>query len=53
MQSVVSYTTRPKRIGEVDGIDYHFITEDDFFNKQKENFFAEVKSYEVFTETEK
>lgn len=27
---VVSYTTRPRREGEVDGIDYHFVTPKDF-----------------------
>ncbi|CAN0556399.1 unnamed protein product, partial [Laminaria digitata] len=26
----VSVTTRPKRPGEVDGVDYHFINPDDF-----------------------
>jgi len=29
----ISYTTRPIREGEVDGIDYHFISEPEFVNK--------------------
>ncbi len=29
----VSYTTRPPRKGEVDGEDYHFISEREFFDK--------------------
>ena len=42
---VVTYTTRPMRQGEVDGVDYHFLSEDDF-NKRKENgFFVEYASY--------
>lgn len=27
---IVSYTTRPPRDGEIDGINYHFITDDEF-----------------------
>lgn len=30
---IVSCTTRPKREGEIDGINYHFITLEDFQNK--------------------
>jgi guanylate kinase len=29
-KTIISYTTRPKRIGEVDGKDYHFVTEEQF-----------------------
>ena len=27
VKEVVSYTTRPPRPGEVDGVDYHFVSE--------------------------
>ena len=37
----VSCTTRPKRTGETDGIDYHFIDKDDFEKQIKENMFIE------------
>lgn len=37
----VSATTRAKRPHEVDGIDYHFITKDDFVNKMHRSDFAE------------
>lgn len=47
MESVVSYTTRPPRQGEVDGVAYHFITQEDFFKKEKHGFFAETTSYNV------
>ena len=26
-----SYTTRPKRNGEIDGVDYYFVTKEEFF----------------------
>ena len=47
MNSVVSYTTRPPRNGEVDGIAYHFITKEEFLEKEKQGFFAETTSYNV------
>ncbi|MBN1897524.1 MAG: guanylate kinase [Spirochaetes bacterium] len=37
----ISTTTRPKRKGEVDGRDYFFITEDDFKEKIKSEYFVE------------
>ncbi len=47
MNSVVSYTTRPPRKEEVDGIAYHFITKEEFFDKERQGFFAETTSYNV------
>lgn len=47
MKAVVSYTTRPPRKGEIDGIVYHFITKEEFFEKEKQGFFAETTSYNV------
>ena len=41
----ISYTTRPPRPSEKDGVDYHFISRDDFLNKQRAGFFAEVGKY--------
>ena len=49
MNSVVSYTTRPPRKGEVDGIAYHFITKEEFLDKENQGFFAETTSYDVAT----
>lgn len=37
----VSYTTRQKRIGEINGREYFFVTENDFDKKVRERFFAE------------
>jgi guanylate kinase len=42
---IVSYTTRPPRAGEVDGIDYHFISTEHFESLKKQEFFAESAQY--------
>lgn len=42
---VVTCTTRPKRIGEIDGFDYHFLSEEKFETLQKEDYFAETATY--------
>ncbi len=44
----ITYTTRPKRAGEVDGRDYHFISEEEFIaHKRRGDFleFAMVHGY--------
>lgn len=47
LKKVVTYTTRPMRKGEVNGIDYHFISEDEFKRKIDELFFMEYKTYQT------
>lgn len=37
----VSATTRPMRPGEIDGKDYHFITEEEFHQREEEGYFLE------------
>lgn len=50
----ISYTTRFPREGEVQGVDYHFITEEDFKRKIEENDFLEyVQLYETYYGTSK
>lgn len=44
-KKIVSYTTRQPRQGEVDGIDYHYISENQFIKLQNEGYFAEVGEY--------
>jgi len=44
---IVSYTTRPMRDGEVDGITYKFIDKEKFLTLKEKNFFAETTSYHV------
>jgi len=42
---VVTCTTRPKRIGEIEGFDYHFLTDELYDKQKKEGYFAETASY--------
>ena len=42
---VISYTTRDPREGEIDGVDYHFITVKQFKELQGQGFFAETAIY--------
>lgn len=46
IQTSISHTTRTKRKGEVDGVDYHFVTTDQFKRLISENAFYEYA--EVF-----
>lgn len=41
----VSVTTRPKRVNEIDGVDYHFITENEFLSKIDEDYFFEWERF--------
>ena len=42
---IISYTTRPPRSGEVDGVDYHFISVEQFKSLNEQGFFAEKAEY--------
>ncbi len=44
-QKTVSYTTRPPRDNEIDGVDYHFITEDEYIEKFNSGYFVETGAY--------
>ena len=37
----VSHTTRPMRSGEVDGVNYHFVSREEFLERHKQNEFLE------------
>ncbi|MGZ6250434.1 MAG: guanylate kinase [Candidatus Chromulinivorax sp.] len=41
VQRVITYTTKQARVIEKNGIDYHFISEQDFKSKIEEDFFLE------------
>lgn len=41
MRHSVSFTTRPRRNGETDGVDYHFVNQETFDNMVSEGAFAE------------
>ena len=49
LDPVISYTTRPIRKNEKNGIDYNFISKQEFINKEKQGFFVETTSYKVST----
>lgn len=44
-KKLISYTTRKPRSGEVDGVDYHFVTDEKFDELVSNDFFAEHASY--------
>lgn len=44
-KNIISYTTRPPRDGEVNGVDYYFISTGEFEYLKTNNFFAETTSY--------
>src|SRR5580698_9904346 len=46
IQRAINYTSRPPRDNEVNGIDYHFITPEDFINKKASGFFLETTYYD-------
>lgn len=47
MPIATSFTTRPMRDGEVDGREYHFITEEEFNELKESNQLAEYTEYNV------
>lgn len=44
-KKMVTYTTREKRPGETDGVDYHFLSETDFEKKRQNRDFIETTTY--------
>lgn len=47
IKKCVTYTTRPPRPNEVNGVDYHFISTDCFEKLVGKNFFAEWRIYKT------
>ena len=47
LSPIVTYTTRPKREKEINGVTYNFISEDDFYLLKEKGFFATTSSYNV------
>lgn len=43
----LTYTTRPPRKGEESGVDYNFLSEEEFLYLKEKRYFLETKSYEV------
>ena len=45
LKTVVMYTTRPIRVSETDGVEYHFVDEKKFEELKKQNKIIEHRSY--------
>ena len=45
MQKAISHTTRPMRDGEVNGIDYYFVNDDEYIDMLNNNLFCESANY--------
>lgn len=45
IEKVITCTTRPIRPGEVDGVDYHFFSQEEFLRKKNMGFFIETTKY--------
>ena len=44
VQRVITYTSKTPRPGEINGVDYHFVTEEEFKAKIETNFFVEYST---------
>lgn len=45
---VVTCTTRPKRVNEIEGFDYHFLSPEEFLLKKKQGYFIETTHYNQY-----
>lgn len=45
---MVTYTTRPKRINEIDGFDYNFVSEEQFLLLKDQYYFVETAQYNQY-----
>ena len=45
IKKVITHTTRDKRVGEVNGIDYHFVSKDEFLSLKENDYFVETTIY--------
>lgn len=50
LKAAISHTTRPIRKNEIDGVDYHFISEKEFLYMDENNEFIETRKYNVIDE---
>ena len=44
-KKIVTNTTREKRVNEINGVDYNFLSYDDFLDKKNRNYFIETVLY--------
>ena len=48
LQIAVSHTTRPIRKNEENGVEYHFISQENFLKKQQNEYFIETRKYDTY-----
>lgn len=48
---LITYTTRPIRQGEINGVTYHYISEEEFISKINSGFFIEWRKYKTTSGT--
>lgn len=47
LKTIITYTTRPIRKGETEGIEYHFVTQEQFMKWEREHKIIEKRSYQT------
>ena len=47
LKPIIMYTTRPMRSGEIDGVDYHFVTVEEFLQLKENGKIIESRTYKV------
>jgi len=47
IQKVITYTSRAPRGNEINGVDYHFVTPEEFLSKKSQDFFLETTHYDT------
>lgn len=45
IQKVVTHTTRPMRLGEVQDVDYHYVSKEEFLKLKEKGYFVETTEY--------
>ena len=48
VELAVSHTSRPMRKGETNGVEYHFISKEEFLKRQQNGYFIETRKYDTF-----
>ena len=45
IKKVITHTTRSKRVNEVNGVDYYFVTKEEFLSLKEQGAFVETACY--------
>ncbi len=47
LREIIPYTTRPIRVGEQDGVEYHFVTQEEMLAMQEAGKIIEMRTYDT------